>query len=163
MFSPWIALDEELVRGRSITSIAAASLYAACQLTRTPRSLKAVVEASTRSQKEISRGYRLIQRKLGFGMPIDEPVKYVSKIASGAGLDQKTQNLAIALLQQAKTRKAVVGKAPMGLAAAALYIAAIMRGDDITQKALVAASGVTEVTVRNRYKRLAKDLELCVK
>lgn len=114
-------------------------------------------------KKEIARCYRLIQRKLGIGIPIDEPVKYVSKIALGAGLNQKTQNLAIELLQQAKTRKAVVGKAPTGIAAAALYIAAIMRGDDITQNALAAASGMTEVTVRNRYKRLAQDLELHVK
>jgi transcription initiation factor TFIIB len=156
------ALDKGLVRGRSIKSIAAAALYAACRLTRTPRSLKEISDTSTRSLKEISRCYRLIQRELNLKMPIDEPVKYVSKIASGARLDQKTQNLAMALLQKAKQWKAVVGKDPSGIAAAALYIASIMNGEKRTQKALANAAEVTEVTVRNRYKKLVKDLGLSV-
>lgn len=154
------ALDAGLVRGRSIKSIAAAALYAACRLTRTPRSLNSVVEASTRSRKEISRCYRLLQRELNLKMPVDEPVKYISKIASRAGLNQKTQNLAIELLQKAKKVNAVVGKGPAGIAAAALYIASIMNGEKVTQKELATAAGVTEVTVRNRYKGLDKSLGL---
>ncbi len=61
-------------------------------------------------------------------MPIDAPIKYVSKIASIAGLSQKTQNLAIRLLQKAKKAKVVVGKGPARVAAAALYVAAFMNG-----------------------------------
>lgn len=154
------SLDKGLVRGRSIDGIAAASLYAACRLTRTPRSLKAIVEASTRSRKEISRCYRLIQRELEIQMPIDNPAKYVSKIASKAGLDQKTQNLAMDLLRRARERKVIFGKDPRGMAAAALYIAAVMSGKNSTQKELAETAGVTEVTVRNRYKRLDKNLGL---
>jgi hypothetical protein len=66
------ALDKGLIRGRSIKSIAAASLYAACQLTRTSRSLKEIAEASTRRQKEISRCYQLLQRELDIKMPVDD-------------------------------------------------------------------------------------------
>jgi transcription initiation factor TFIIB len=154
------ALDRGLVRGRSIRGIAAAALYAACRLTRTPRSLKEIVEASTRSQKEIARCYRLIQRSLNMKMPIDDPIKYVSKIASKSGLDQQTQNLAIDLLQRAKKIKADVGKGPAGIAAAALYIASIITNHKITQKELANAADVTEVTVRNRYKGLDKNLNL---
>jgi transcription initiation factor TFIIB len=154
------ALDAGLVRGRSIKSLAAAALYAACRVTRTPRSLKGVVEASTRDRKEISRCYRLLQRELNIQMPIDDPTKYVSKIASIAGLSQKTQNLAIRLLQEAKKAKVIVGKGPAGIAAAALYIAAFMNGKNVTQRKLAKASGVTEVTVRNRYKGLDQSLGL---
>ena len=154
------ALSEGLVRGRSISSIIAASLYMACRLTRTPRNLNAIGKASTRNKKEIARCYRLIQQKLKLKMPVDDPMKYVSKIASKTGLSQKTQNLATDLLQKAKKINAVVGKGPMGLAAAALYIASIINIQKITQKELADAAGVTEVTVRNRYKKLAKDLRL---
>lgn len=157
------ALDAGLIRGRSIDGFVAASLYAACRIFRTPHTLKAIVEASLRGHKEVSRYYRLIQRELGIAMPIDEPVKYVSRIAARAGIDQQTQNLAIVYLREAKTRKAVDGKAPLGMATAALYIAARMSNASITQKALAAASGVTEVTIRNRYKELAQDLELPIK
>jgi transcription initiation factor TFIIB len=156
------ALDEGLIRGRSIQGIAAASLYAACRLTRTPRSLNAIVEASTRSRKEISRCYRLLQRELDIMMPVDNPAKYVSKIASQSGLSQKTQNRAMEFLEEAKKIKADVGKSPAGMAAAALYIVSIMKGEKITQKELAKAAEVTEVTVRNRYKRLVKDLGLSV-
>jgi transcription initiation factor TFIIB len=154
------ALDEGLIRGRSIKSIAAAALYAACRLTRTPRSLKEIAEASTRRRKEISRCYRLLQRELEIKMPFDEPIKYVPKIASFAGLNQKTQNIAIGILQKAKKIKADIGKGPAGIAAAALYIASIMDGKKVTQKMLAKAADVTEVTVRNRYNGLDKSLGL---
>ena len=157
------ALDEGLIRGRSIKSIAAAALYAACRLTRTPRSLKEVAEASTRSRKDISRFYRLLQRELEMNMPVPDPAKYVSKIASKAGLSQKTQNTAIQLLQEASKRKAIVGKGPMGMAAATLYIAAAMNGEKITQREVAEAAGVTEVTIRNRYKDLDRLFDLGLK
>jgi len=154
------ALDKGLIRGRSIKSIAAAALYAACRITRTPRPLKDVVRASTRSRKEISRNYRLIRRELNLTMPVDYPAKYVPKIVSKAGLSQKTGTLAIELLQKAKEMKVIVGKGPVGIAAAALYIASFMNGEAITQRKLARVAGVTEVTVRNRYKGLNKHLGL---
>jgi transcription initiation factor TFIIB len=154
------ALDEGLIRGRSIKSIAAASLYAACRLTRTPRNLKEIAEVSTRRRKEISRCYRMLQRELMIKMPFDEPITYVTKIASFAGLNQKTQNIAIQILQKAKKIKVDIGKGPAGIAAAALYIASKKDGKKVTQKLLAKAADVTEVTVRNRYKGLNKSLNL---
>jgi transcription initiation factor TFIIB len=154
------ALDEGLIRGRSIKSIAAAALYAACRLTRTPRSLKEIAEASTRRRKEISRCYRLLQRELEINMPVDDPAKYISKIASHVRLSQQTQNVAATLLEEAKAKKGIVGKGPTGMAAAALYIAAMMNDQNLTQRELAKAADVTEVTVRNRYKELDKILGL---
>ena len=154
------ALDKGLIRGRSIKSIAAAALYAACRLTRTPRSLKEIAEASTRRRKEISRCYRLLQRELDIKMPVDDPSKYISKIASQVGLTQKTQNTAFKLLEGAKEKKGIVGKGPTGMAAAALYIAAIINDQSLTQRELAKAADVTEVTVRNRYKELDRILGL---
>jgi len=156
------ALEKKLVRGRSIHGITAASLYAACRLTKTPRSLKEIVNASTRSRKEISRNYRLIQQELILTTPIDDPSKFVSKIASKVRLSQVTENRAIQLLQEASRIRAIVGKAPAGLAAAALYIASLIKGEKTTQRDLAKAADVTEVTVRNRYKRLVRDLNLKV-
>jgi len=93
-------------------------------------------------------------------MPIDDPIKYVAKIATKAGISQTTQNRAIKILEKAKEQKAVVGKAPIGMAASALYVASMMNPDEkkTTQKALAEAAGVTEVTIRNRYKGLTKNL-----
>ncbi len=50
------------------------------------------------------------------------------------------------------------GKGPIGVAAAALYIAAVLEGEKKTQREVADAIGVTEVTIRNRYKEMVETL-----
>jgi len=154
------ALDKGLVRGRSIAAIAAASLYAACRTTRTPRTLREIAEASFVDKKDVARCYRLLLRDLKIRMPIADPLTYVSKIAERTGISGQTQGVAIKILHEAKRKRASAGKDPMGLAAAALYIACLQRNEKKTQKDIAEAAGVTEVTVRNRYKSLRRQLGL---
>ena len=154
------ALDKGLVRGRSIASIAAAALYAACRGSGTPRTLREISEASLVAKKDVARCYRLLLRELDIHMPIAEPLTYVSKIAERTGISGKTQGLAIKILRDARKNRAAAGKDPMGLAAAALYIACLQNSEKKTQKDIAEAAGVTEVTVRNRYKSLKKQLNL---
>jgi transcription initiation factor TFIIB len=154
------ALDKGLVRGRSIAAIAAASLYAACRKTSTPRTLREISEASLVDKKDVARCYRLLLRELDVKMPIADPLTYLSKIAERTGITGPTQGEAIKILREAKRKRAAAGKDPMGLAAAALYIACLMGGEKKTQKDIAEAAGVTEVTVRNRYKTLKRQLNL---
>ena len=56
--------------------------------------------------------------------------------------------------------RTTAGKDPMGLAAAALYIACAMCDEKRTQKMIADAAGVTEVTIRNRYKGLKEALDI---
>ena len=93
-------------------------------------------------------------------MPIADSVTYVSKIAEKNGVSGKIQGAAIQILREAKRQRVVAGKDPMGMAAASLYIACLQHNEKITQKDIGEASGVTEVTVRNRYKTLKKQLNL---
>jgi transcription initiation factor TFIIB len=154
------ALDKGLVRGRSIAAIAAAALYAACRGTGTPRTLREIAEASLVDKKDVARCYRLLLRELDVHMPIADPLTYVSKIAERTGISGKTQGIAIQILREARKRRAAAGKDPMGLAAASLYIACLKNNEKKTQKDIAEAAGVTEVTVRNRYKTLKKQLNL---
>jgi transcription initiation factor TFIIB len=154
------ALDKGLVRGRSIAAIAAAALYAACRGTGTPRTLREIAEASLVDKKDVARCYRLLLRELEVHMPIADPLTYVSKIAERTGISGRTQGLAIQILREARRKRAAAGKDPMGLAAAALYIACLQNNEKKTQKDIAEAAGVTEVTVRNRYKTLKKQLKL---
>jgi transcription initiation factor TFIIB len=154
------ALDKTLVRGRSINSIAAAALYAACRKSGSPRTLREIAEASLVDKKDVARCYRLLLQELDFHMPISDPLTYVSKIAEKNGISGKTQGAAIALLREARRKRFSAGKDPMGMAAAALYISCLQNSEKITQKDIAEAAGVTEVTVRNRYKALKKQLNL---
>jgi len=154
------ALDQGLVRGRSIAAIAAASLYAACRITGTPRNLKEISEASLVGRKDVARCYRLLLRELNLTMPVADPVIYISKISERAGIPGHVQTLALKILNEAKRKHVSAGKDPVGLAAAALYIASYLSGEKKTQKEIADAAGVTEVTVRNRYKTLKRQLHL---
>ena len=122
-----------------------------------------MVKVSTKDRKEISRSYRLLQKELTLRMPLDDPMKYVAKIASKLSLSQTTQNTAIDILRRADKVKAISGKGPTGIAAAALYIASIIEGEKTTQRDLADVSGVTEVTIRNRYRGLVESLDIEVK
>jgi transcription initiation factor TFIIB len=154
------ALDKSLVRGRSIAAITAAAVYAACRGSGTSRALHEIAEASLVDKKDVARCYRLLLRKLDMHMPIADPLTYVSKIAERTGISGKTQGIAIQILREARKKRAATGKDPMGLAAAALYIACLQNNEKKTQKDIAEAAGVTEVTVRNRYKTLKRQLKL---
>ncbi len=154
------ALREGLVRGRSIAGVVAASLYAACRTAGTPRTLREIAQASMRSWKEVARDYRLLGRSLSFSTPSDNPEKFVSRIASKAGIDQRTQVQAIEILREARRRDGIVGKHPLGLAAAALYMASLRAGERKAQKDVASAAGVTEVTIRNRVNGLKETLNV---
>jgi transcription initiation factor TFIIB len=154
------ALDKTLVRGRSINAIAAAALYAACRKSGSPKTLSEISEASLVNKKDVARCYRLLLQKLDFHMPISDPLTYVSKIAEKNGVSGKTQGTAIAILRDARQKRFSAGKDPIGMAAAALYIACLQNTEKVTQKDIAEASGVTEVTVRNRYKALKKQLNI---
>jgi transcription initiation factor TFIIB len=152
------ALDHGLVRGRSISAMIAAALYAACRDTETPRTLKDISAISNIKKKELARCYRILFRELDLRMPVVDPVKCVSRIASKAGLQERTKRRALEILRRAEETRTSAGKDPMGLAAAALYVACVMENDNKTQKDVAEAASVTEVTIRNRYKGLKATL-----
>jgi len=153
------AMEKKLVRGRSIQGLVAACLYAACRNTETPRTLDDMAKAINIRRKDVARCYRLIFRELELKMPVVDPVKGVSRIASIVELSEATKRKAVATLNQAKKIGIVAGKDPMGIAAAALYLACISSGETKSQKEISLASGVTEVTIRNRCAGLRKMLQ----
>ncbi|KAG2478223.1 MAG: Transcription initiation factor IIB [Nitrosopumilales archaeon] len=153
------AMEKKLVRGRSIQGLVAACLYAACRNTETPRTLDDVAEGINIRRKDVARCYRLLYRELEFKMPVVDPVKVVSRIASIVELSEKSKRKAVDILNQAKKIGMVAGKDPMGMAAAALYLACIDCGEVKSQKQISIASGVTEVTIRNRCAGLRKMLQ----
>jgi len=152
-------LEKKLVRGRSISAMIAASFYAACRETETPRTLKDVAEAANIKRRDIARCYRLLYKELELKMPVVDSVSCIAKISSKLDITEKCKRYAVKILKETQKRKESAGKNPMGLAATALYSSCIKNGMSITQREIAEASGVTEVTIRNRYKTL-KDAKI---
>lgn len=156
------AVDEHLIRGRSIEGVSSAALYAGCRKCQVPRTLEEISEASRVDKKEISRSYRFISRELDIHLEPTNPVSYVSRFGSELGISGEARTKAIELIKKAQEERLTSGRGPTGIAAAAIYIASIMAGERRTQREVAEVAHVTEVTVRNRYKELAEKLDLDV-
>ena len=95
-------------------------------------------------------------------MSVVDSIQCITRISSKLVITEKTKRYAVKVLKETQERKESAGKDPMGLAAAALYLSCVKNGVLVTQLDIAKDSGVTEVTIRNRYKGLkeAKILEL---
>ncbi len=154
------AVDKNLIRGRSIEGVAAAALYAACRQCSVPRTLDEIGEVSRVSRKEIGRTYRFISRELSLKLMPTSPIDYVPRFCSGLTLKGEVQSKSVDILRQASEKELTSGRGPTGVAAAAIYIASILCGERRTQREVADVAGVTEVTIRNRYKELAEELDI---
>jgi transcription initiation factor TFIIB len=148
-----------LIKGRTVSSIVAASVYLACRELETPRTLNEVSSASNVPRKKISRDYRLLVHTFDPKIPAIDHVRCITRIANKVGLSEKTKRIAVKIMRQVIAMQVSAGKGPMGIAATVLYIACIQAGEMKTQKELSIAAGVTEVTIRNRYSELKKYLQ----
>jgi len=148
------ALEKKLSRGRSIAALIAAALYAACREFGTPRTIKEVSSEINIRRRDLRVSYRMLLRELDLKMPVLDSVQCIARIASQVGVSEKTKRHAIKILKKAEETQNSAGKDPMGLAASSLYLASLKTGEKISQKQVALASGVTEVTIRNRCKGL---------
>lgn len=155
-----LAVQRGLVRGRSMESVVAGALYAACRRHEVPRTLDELSEASSIEKKEIGRTYRFVTRELGITILPSNPADYIPRFASALKLSPETQSKSVEILERAQKAELTSGRGPTGIAAAALYVAALMHGEKRTQREVADVAGVTEVTIRNRYKELLDELDL---
>ena len=154
------AVAKNLVRGRTIQEVVAAALYAACRQCRVPRTLDEIAEASGTSRKKIGRAYRFLCRELGLKIAPTLPVDYISRFCGGLRLSQQVAQKAIEMLEDLAKKDSSPGKGPSGMAAAVVYIASILCGEKRTQQEIAGVAGVTEVTIRKRYKELIQQLDI---
>ncbi|HDD60646.1 MAG TPA: transcription initiation factor IIB [Euryarchaeota archaeon] len=152
------AVNKNLIRGRSIEGVVAASLYAACRQCGVPRTLDEIAEASRVGRKEIGRTYRFMTRELNLKLMPTSPKDYISRFCSELKLSGEVQTKAVEILKQAEEQELTSGRGPTGVAAAAIYIASILCNERRTQREVADVAGVTEVTIRNRYKELTEKL-----
>lgn len=153
-------LQRGMVRGRSMESVIAACIYAACRSYNIPRTLDEISTASEVERKEIGRTYRFITRKMGIKITQSSPKDYIPRFASVLHLSPKTQNEALKILKKAEVSELTSGRGPAGIAAAAMYVAALLNDEKKTQREVADVAGITEVTIRNRYKELLDKLDL---
>jgi transcription initiation factor TFIIB len=153
------AQQRAFVRGRSILAVICAATYIACRDLGVSKTMKDVAAASNVKRKNIARIYRQLVLELDYKVTNIDPVKCVTKVANKANLAEKTKRQAINIMNKVTQNEILsAGKDPMGLAATVLYISCIKTGENISQKDISSVAGVTEVTLRNRFKDIKNQL-----
>jgi transcription initiation factor TFIIB len=153
------AQERGLVRGRTISAMVGAALYIACRESGASRTLKDIAQIGNIKRKDLARIYRLVVMELDMKIPMIDPMKCIVRVANRANLSERTKRVAMNTMREVTKSGISAGKDPMGLAASVLYLSCLTTGESRTQTDIAEAAGVTEVTVRNRYKNLKSQLD----
>jgi transcription initiation factor TFIIB len=200
--------SKSVAKGKSINSMAAATIYLACKRCSVVRSLEEITEATGVSQKDRSRlklaskYYRMMVMEMGVFTEQPEQVSppsnshmstvansltgqdaaisstsstslpipvtlaidhYIAKLANMTRIEAKVERLAIDIAHKSNSHLLADGKSPNGLAAAYIYLAAVLLDVNLLQIDLSSLAGVTEVTIRNRCKDILTSFRLTIK
>ena len=154
------ALTKNIIRGRTISGMILSALYVACRESGIPRTLQDISDAGNISFKNLSRHYRVFVKALELRVDSLNPSEFVSKIGTSVGLSEKAKRDALDIIERSKQKGIVDGKNPVSLAAAALFLSAILNGEKATQDKIAQASGISSVTIRNVAKVIRKNLDI---
>ncbi len=148
-------VEGRLVKRQPLHLIAASSLYAACREKRAPVTLKELATLSGSEPHEIGRYYKRIVGAMGIAPPVPNGRRYVDRVAMMAGVTKESKKLA-----EEVERKAVEAGfengSPMGVAAAAIYVACLIDGEVKTQSDIAEAAGVSVVSLRESAKAIGR-------
>ncbi len=157
------------VKGKSVASITAATIFMACKQCDVVRSLNEIcagictVKDLKAKTKLAAKYYRNMVMELGASStPVVTMDRYISKIANLSKTDVRVERLALEIFEKTRNKNLADGKAPNGIAAAYLYVASILLGQNVLQRDVSSVAGVTEVTIRNRCKEILTSYKLCV-
>lgn len=154
------AIERNLIRGRTVKSIAAACLYASCRDLECSRTLNEIAKQFVIQRKELARAYRILFRELGFTVSIVDPIRSISKIASKISISEKTVRKAMHILDAAQDVGIIAGKNPEIIAATAIYAACVITGELKSQIVIAEAAGTSTVSIRNRIQEFKTKLDL---
>lgn len=145
---------ENLIRGRSIETMAAGSLYAACRCRGDVRTISGVADVARCSKDKVHLGYRVLNVELGLEARTISARERIPRLASACAVPDSIQHRALKLAGLADETGLANGRNPAGVAAACLYLASRDAGGTVTQAELARHADVTPVTLRARYREL---------
>lgn len=148
------AVENDLLPGRSIEAMTTASLYAAARQHDTPRTLSAFESVSRVEKLSIQRAYRYLSQELGLTLPPQDPLEYLPQFASELEVDEEVERLARDIIETATREGIHTGRKPAGITAAAIYAAARLSDEHLTQPTVSERVDVSVITIRKRYREL---------
>jgi transcription initiation factor TFIIB len=148
------AQNEDLLRGRSIKAITAASVYGGCRCNGRSRLVDEVSELARIAESRVTNAYKTLNEALGLPAEPVSPSMFVPRLASDLECPDRIRQGARALAEQAEERGVTTSVHPAGFAAACLYKAGQKQGKWVTQSDVAETGNVTPTTVRTHHETL---------
>ena len=149
-----------LIRGRGVTEVMAASVYAACREQGIARSLDEIANALNIPKKRLSKCYRVIVDRLDIKPELANPIDCLSKFCSILNVHEKTKRKAFEILQQTNAQRIMSGSKPAVVCAGALYLSCIANGENISQTKIAEKTNVSSPSIRKCLAILNKALSV---
>ena len=156
------AFKKKLLRGRSINAMVAACLYLASRRKKFPRTLQELLDESSVPAKDVRRSYSILIRELNIKISSTDPISLIPRFITEIGLDTEIERLVTNILNAYLTKFSISGKDPKGICAGAIYLACKIKNKGFTQQQIAETVGITEVTLRSRFKELKSKLKITV-
>jgi transcription initiation factor TFIIB len=151
---------KKLLRGRSINGMVAACAYYVSKQENIPITFQELIDESSMEATMVKKCYKILMRDLGLKSQTTDPIALIPRYRVELGMDIETENKIINLLEKYLKKNSVCGKDPKGLCAGALYLVSKFKNLKVNQKHIADVVGITEVTLRSRYKELITGLSL---
>jgi len=152
------AQNEDLLRGRSIEAIAAASVYGACRCNGRSQFLDDIVAVATVGESRVTNAYKTLNEELGLPAKPATPTMYIPRLASDLDCPGRIRRRARSLAEAAEDAGVTTGVHPAGFAAACLYKAGQEAGRWLTQTEIAEVANTSTATVRNHRDTLEEQV-----
>ena len=154
------AMENNILRGRTVKGIVGACLYAACRDMGTTRTIIEISKNIQEKRKIIAKSYRILFRRLSLNVSITDPQELIVRAANNLKIGENTKREAFLILEILRKNNLIVGKKPESVAATTLYMACIKTNVKISQNKVANMSRVSSVTIRHRLKEFTKIVPL---
>lgn len=146
--------------GKSTITLISACLYAACRFTNSPRTLFDIANVTNLTKKRVQKGYKDLCKRLDLQFESFGPLYFVGRLASLAGVTEKTKRYATRLLIEATNKGIVASKNPIGIAGGVLYLSCVINGENVSQAKIAHISGISNITIRAMYHLVMEELNI---
>jgi transcription initiation factor TFIIB len=154
------AAKAQLVRGRTIKSVVGACMYVACRELDTTRTIIDISNHLQEKRKLIAKSYRMLFQNLRLTVSIPDPINSIIKFANNLQLPETTKREAMKIFDILKEKELTAGKKPDAVAATVIYMACIRTNINLSQAEISRISGISGVTIRNRFNDFRKYVKL---
>jgi transcription initiation factor TFIIB len=152
------ALQKNLIKGRSISGFVGASIYLACKERKIPRTIDEICRAAGMDRPFATHCYKILVGEMHVEPPVTDPFRNITKISTRAGIEERVSRRARQILSSVANHTVIMGKNPLVLAAAALYLATVESKLNVTKTIIADAAEVSTISLRKRLVDITRAL-----